>query len=774
MASLDLPTFKQAARRWAAWLQAHHPTDLLMPVKEGTKQPLHPHKDGQWSWEKLEAWLEGTSAPADLAILCRSLVCIDADSREAAAALEASHPAFTTCPSETTRKGKHYWFKRSALCDSLGMYNGRIHPDLDFLSVWGTGTAGLTVIAPSTGKAWERDLLGTPLPEMPAEVAEACYAMRSEHRGAAAGGASAATAPIDAGEHEGMVEAVEGLLDASGTHPTFRFRGVTQLANGAFSLEFCSGRAGRECLCTPGEHHTRNFFVHCHPDGVALYRCISSECAQKRAAFLGHWKPLQLEFAGEEEATATATPKFDKALMRRMLWGAYGRGEEPATPATEAQAFAYFNRHFCFVGSGNGEVVELIYDPAASDTVVGMQRRSIKGAAAHLSNVVYPRYGPKGEPAAPRPFFDLWNTSLLRREARRLVYNPHGTAKPDQLNVFLGLRVEREHPGLATMQCDASRIQRVLHHVREVLCAGHAGCFDYVMTWLRAVVVEKRRTGTALVFCASEQGTGKGIFIDQFLGERVMGTIDTEGEPTLGEPYVQLGDVQHMVGRFNTLSQNRLLINADEASSNGGAFKESSRLKGLITELIAIWESKGLDAVMVRNYANYIFTTNDATPVKVACGDRRFFVRTPSDRYKGDAAYFAALLAEVRDPAATAHFYKYLEAFDAGVDLRCIPETEERMEMMATNVPLPCQFLREQVEAGAITSGKRKPTAELWDEFSAWANRCGHGDHRYKKQTFGSELQRLPHVARPRGGQVEFTDVPALVAALKAKQHWFD
>lgn len=49
---------------------------------------------------------------------------VDVDSAEQAAALEARFPVLTTAPRESTKRGKHYFFARSARCDRDGYYDG--------------------------------------------------------------------------------------------------------------------------------------------------------------------------------------------------------------------------------------------------------------------------------------------------------------------------------------------------------------------------------------------------------------------------------------------------------------------------------------------------------------------------------------------------------------------------------------------------------------------------------------------------------------------------
>ncbi len=81
---------------------------------------------------------------------------MDADSPEAAAALEARSPACAAAPCEVTRRGLHFYFRRSRHADEAGFFDGcaqRTH-GVDFKSVSAGGVSGIILVAPSTDKRW--------------------------------------------------------------------------------------------------------------------------------------------------------------------------------------------------------------------------------------------------------------------------------------------------------------------------------------------------------------------------------------------------------------------------------------------------------------------------------------------------------------------------------------------------------------------------------------------------------------------------------------------
>lgn len=149
--------------RWSDvsdWLLSTYPDDLLVPIKDGTKQPLFPHRNGQWTWSLLETYMKKhrRKKTNDMGILLKTLCVVDVDTRELVTELESRFPILRECPCEDTKKGRHYFFRRSSLCDSVSYMDQRsgVIPKVDFKTRCSTGSAGLIIVAPSKGKKWLR------------------------------------------------------------------------------------------------------------------------------------------------------------------------------------------------------------------------------------------------------------------------------------------------------------------------------------------------------------------------------------------------------------------------------------------------------------------------------------------------------------------------------------------------------------------------------------------------------------------------------------------
>jgi hypothetical protein len=71
-------------------------------------------------------------------------------------------------------------------------------------------------------------------------------------------------------------------------------------------------------------------------------------------------------------------------------------------------------------------------------------------------------------------------------------------------------------------------------------------------------------------------------------------------------------------------------------------------LKRLITEPRLFIERKGIDGFEVENCIHLVMASNDEWVVPASIDERRFVVSRVSDHRRGDAAYFAELVKELR------------------------------------------------------------------------------------------------------------------------------
>jgi len=194
-----------------------------------------------------------------------------------------------------------------------------------------------------------------------------------------------------------------------------------------------------------------------------------------------------------------------------------------------------------------------------------------------------------------------WFEHPKRRQYNRIVFEP-GYDGAEDYNLWRGFAYP-SMPG----EC-----QLFLDHIRDNVCDGHEGNFQYLINWMARTVQFPAEQGKVAVVLTGGKGTGKSFFATQF------------GE-LFGRHFKHISNGMHLVGQFNSHLRDCLLLFADEAFFAGDK-KHESVLKTLITERTIPIEAKGIDLENVANYIHLIMASNSDHVVPAGAGERRYFV----------------------------------------------------------------------------------------------------------------------------------------------------
>jgi hypothetical protein len=158
-----------ARDKLAHWLCDNFERDMPMVCRD--KRPVYKHANGEWTWAKYRS-LEPIDHTLDVGILLSDICVVDVDDHALASELEDKFPILKTVPRETTRKGMHYFFKRSDVADRGGYYDSRspVIQSVDFKTRCQNGTRGLVVTTPSTDKKWIAAPWDVPLLTIPDDL----------------------------------------------------------------------------------------------------------------------------------------------------------------------------------------------------------------------------------------------------------------------------------------------------------------------------------------------------------------------------------------------------------------------------------------------------------------------------------------------------------------------------------------------------------------------------------------------------------------------------
>lgn len=216
--------------------------------------------------------------------------------------------------------------------------------------------------------------------------------------------------------------------------------------------------------------------------------------------------------------------------------------------------------------------------------------------------------------------------------------------------------------------------------IRTVI--GNTEVVEYIYNWFAHILQFPSRKTEVCLLLFGNQGCGKSS-IAEYLMREILGA----------DKMLITSKVDKAFGRFvNT--QGKLLAVLNEANGKE-TFNISDILKDAITCGQTEQEKKGIDAVSVIDYTNYIFTTNNLNSVKIPKDDRRFMPITLNDTYLKNAPFFDKLYSLFNDKEVMRTFYDELMSRDIKLfnPSRDRIETEIMIDMKSMNMDPVEQFI---------------------------------------------------------------------------------
>ena len=265
-------------------------------------------------------------------------------------------------------------------------------------------------------------------------------------------------------------------------------------------------------------------------------------------------------------------------------------------------------------------------------------------------------------------------------------------------------------------------------------------CAEYVLNWLAHVVQRPERKTEVCILLYGSQGCGKST-IGEYILRKIIG---------FDKMHVT-SKTDKIFGRFvNT--QGKLLAVLNEASGKD-TFNICDVLKDAITCSMTEQEKKGIDAVSVTDYTNYIFTTNNINSVKIPEDDRRFMPIEINEELQNNKSYFKELYADLDNNVIMRKFYEELITRDlSNVNLVADrPMTELRLDMMNMNRNCIKHFInywREKVMTNMSEDGnfmeKKMTGSKLYECFNHFWNIEGRkAENKPNFTKFGTEVKQF-------------------------------
>ncbi len=275
--------------------------------------------------------------------------------------------------------------------------------------------------------------------------------------------------------------------------------------------------------------------------------------------------------------------------------------------------------------------------------------------------------------------------------------NLEGLGMP-QANSFCGLAVDDviSPEEAREFAYDPAIVERVRDHIR-LLVNNDPALLEFVERWIAAPLqIRGLLTGIMVINRSDQKGVGKGLFWNEFIGGRIYGRKQRRN-PHFRPAFMQVKDIDHVVGTFNECLLGPVFLNLDECGIFDGATKQNEKLKSQVTEPLCTVNQKHMSLVEFENCINMILTSNKTNPIKIEHGDRRFLEivtleKRPKDYFKGENALSNFLLHR---PETVKHFYSYLMQLEMG-DFALIdpPMTADKAATIQRNLSPDVKFMQ--------------------------------------------------------------------------------
>jgi Family of unknown function (DUF5906) len=261
--------------------------------------------------------------------------------------------------------------------------------------------------------------------------------------------------------------------------------------------------------------------------------------------------------------------------------------------------------------------------------------------------------------------FNFWTGHAQRHVYRRVAF----TNKPlgaDVYNLYRGLGVTPRE----------GKCERVLAHVREVICSGNtadAEAMLKLLAWQVQNIGEPSRIITILK--SAKQQAGKGIL----LGELMLKIYGPSG--------FSASTTDQVLGRFNDAIRGRAFVFMDEVLFAGDR-RSADALKSLSTSTAHGIETKGLPVIQCPVGVNLWLASNHENAAFIEEHDARYWALDISEHRVGDTAYFAELMREIDNGGreAFAHYLINLDVRDF-VPSRDVPkDNAAKREMIKRSI----------------------------------------------------------------------------------------
>ena len=272
-----------------------------------------------------------------------------------------------------------------------------------------------------------------------------------------------------------------------------------------------------------------------------------------------------------------------------------------------------------------------------------------------------------GEDCKEINFTDVWIEDPNKLVKNEMVFDPDpNNDNSKNFNFFKGFDFDDE------MEPVIEEDSNFLQLLKKLTVENHV--YEYFKQWIGHIIqFPHLKTNAAIVLYSDTKGIGKNCIV--------------EGITRLFKGYTgKVESIKDITKNFNAHLCNKLFIYGDEICAKAG--EVSDALKNTITRETQVLEKKGKDALYVKDFSNWLFTTNNFNAFKVESKDRRLGMIHCCEE-KLSLIDSTAFFKEINNPDEINKLYNYFKKvkFTYNIVADSPPMTEYKKTLEYNNKP---------------------------------------------------------------------------------------
>ena len=281
-----------------------------------------------------------------------------------------------------------------------------------------------------------------------------------------------------------------------------------------------------------------------------------------------------------------------------------------------------------------------------------------------------------------QPISKVWLSDPKKRYYDGLCFLPRRDAPKNFYNLWRDFSVK------PSAKAEHESLDLFLEHSLKNICHGDEKLHHWLMTYLAHMVQRPWEKPQIALVMRGKKGVGKNVI------------IETVGH-LFGTHFGLTADSNQVLGRFNSLLENKIMLVLDEAFWSGDKSLDG-KLKHLITGEKHNIERKGIEAYPIRNCLRVVVLGNDDWVIPASADERRYAVFDVGEGRIQDRNFFKRMVEGMK-AGGYSHLLRYLMDFDISkFEIGEAPLTEGLLNQKQSSQPPTFEWWMQCLMDGAI------------------------------------------------------------------------